>query len=140
MFITIHLLILYFIECYHFYNDYIHVLMNKKTANIIRIEARKKQQEQTENSRRLKNICIDTFHRAYFSRYVLPDVSNKKQKYGNLLNRCLISRIILFLVKYVRYVETIVMEMRFTTIKSIQKILIVNVSKMDISFIKHDLQ
>ena len=54
MFITIHLLIIWFIEYYHYFNDSIHLLFNKKTTNLIREESIKKEQEENYNIYKMK--------------------------------------------------------------------------------------
>ena len=46
MIIIIHLLILYFIECYHYYNDVVHAFFSKKTHHMIQNERIIKEQEQ----------------------------------------------------------------------------------------------
>lgn len=80
MIITIHLLVSYFIECYHFYNDYIHVFLGKKTQNMIQHELRIKHREQRENSRQLKKKYINTINNSYFLRLQLEDTTTNNEK------------------------------------------------------------
>lgn len=78
MFITIHLLVMYLIECYHSINNFIHVLLDKKSQNMIENELQIKHCEQRDNNRKFKKKYIDTINTLYYLRLPSQDIDDSE--------------------------------------------------------------
>ena len=79
MFIAIILFLHYLIECYHWANDNIHLLFNKKTLNFLRKEKEEKEREQDYLFWKIKKQWVKSIKDSEYMSYAVEfDLLNQK--------------------------------------------------------------
>ena len=80
MIIAIHLLVLYFIDCYHYYNDAINGLFGKKTSNMLQNERIVRDREQDYLFWKMKKQLVKQLKECQFIKIpvVYSDLTSEK--------------------------------------------------------------